>query len=142
MGSLVAVETGFVLCRNQARCGLGASPAQAADWPRLAEARGSLRHDLALKEASGEPAGRSLCHLGVYLYYPFVTGFMATLSGRQQARQQTTPKVNNGALVATSRQGEGEGGGEGEGEGSAAAVAECKLELVQQRTGLCVEEAR
>ena len=53
---------------------------------------------------------------------------MATLSGRQQARQQTTPKVNNGVLVAA--------------EGSAAAVAECKLELVQQRTGLCVEEAR
>ena len=53
---------------------------------------------------------------------------MATLSGRQQARQQTTPKVNNGVLVAA--------------EGSAAAVAECKLELVQQRTGLCVEEAQ
>ena len=29
-----------------------------------------------------------------------------------------------------------------QGEGSAAAIAECKLELVQQRTGLCVEEAR
>ena len=61
---------------------------------------------------------------------------MATLSGRQQARQQTTPKVNSGELVATGRQGEGGG------EGSAAAVAECKLELVQQRTGLCVEEAQ
>ena len=38
--------------------------AQAADWPRLAEARGSLEHDLSLKEASGEPAaGLSLRHL-------------------------------------------------------------------------------
>ena len=36
---------------------------QAADWPRLAEARGSPRHDLTLRGASGEPAGRSLCHL-------------------------------------------------------------------------------
>ena len=34
-------------------------------WPRLAEARGRLEHDLALntKEASGEPAGRGLSHL-------------------------------------------------------------------------------
>ena len=41
-----------------------ASAARAADGPGLAEARGSLRHALALKAASGEPAGRSLCHLG------------------------------------------------------------------------------
>ena len=40
-----------------------AGAAQAADWPRLAEASGSLRHDLALKPASGEPAGRALSHL-------------------------------------------------------------------------------
>ena len=40
-----------------------ASAAQAADWPRLAEAQGSLRHDLALKGASGEPAGRGLSRL-------------------------------------------------------------------------------
>ena len=33
-------------------------------WPGLAEARGSLRHALALKPASGEPAGRVLYHLG------------------------------------------------------------------------------
>ena len=39
------------------------SAARAAGWPRLAGARGSLRHDLALREASGEPAGRSLCRL-------------------------------------------------------------------------------
>ena len=37
-----------------------ASAARATDWPRLAAARGGLRHDLALTEASGEPAGRSL----------------------------------------------------------------------------------
>ena len=36
---------------------------QAADWPRLAEAPGSPRHDLALRGASGEPAGRSLSSL-------------------------------------------------------------------------------
>ena len=45
-----------------------ASAAQAADWPRLAEAQGSLTQDLALTEASGEPAGRDLSqrvsHLG------------------------------------------------------------------------------
>ena len=46
-----------------------ASAAQVADWPRLAVARGSLRHDLAQKGASGEPAGRGLSrlvfHIGV-----------------------------------------------------------------------------
>ena len=31
-------------------------------WPMLAEAWGSLRHDLALAEASGEPAGRGMSH--------------------------------------------------------------------------------
>ena len=40
-----------------------ASAAQVADWPRLAEAWGGLRCDLALKEASGEPAGRRLGHI-------------------------------------------------------------------------------
>ena len=34
--------------------------AQAAGWPRLAEAPGSLGRDLALEGASGEPAGRGL----------------------------------------------------------------------------------
>ena len=34
--------------------------ARPADWPRLAAAWGSLEHDLALKGASGEPAGRGL----------------------------------------------------------------------------------
>ena len=37
-----------------------ASAAQAADWRWLAEAWSSLSHDL---EASGDPPGRSLCHL-------------------------------------------------------------------------------
>ena len=40
-----------------------ASAAQLADWSRLAEAPGSLRHALALREASGEPAGRRLSHV-------------------------------------------------------------------------------
>mgnify|MGYP001220968037 CR=1 FL=1 len=40
-----------------------ARAAQEADWPRLAEARGSLRRDLALKAASRAPAGRRLSQL-------------------------------------------------------------------------------
>eukprot|EP00964_Phaeocystis_antarctica_P129318 scaffold93165_cov63-Phaeocystis_antarctica.AAC.2 len=48
-----------------------ASGARAADWPRLAEVRGSLNHGLTLGGASGGPAGRRLCHLvfdiGVFL---------------------------------------------------------------------------
>eukprot|EP00964_Phaeocystis_antarctica_P026610 scaffold14992_cov69-Phaeocystis_antarctica.AAC.2 len=40
-----------------------ASAAQAADRPRLAEGRVSLGHDLALKRASREPAGRGLSPL-------------------------------------------------------------------------------
>ena len=42
-----------------------ASAARAAYWPRLAEAWGSLRHDLALKAASEEQAGRSVSHLTI-----------------------------------------------------------------------------
>ena len=45
------------LCRKQGPV-WPASAARAADWPRPAEAPGSLSHALALKEASGEPAGR------------------------------------------------------------------------------------
>ena len=43
---------GLGLGRRRGRCGLGAgmNAAQAADWPRLAEARGSLEHDLALRD--------------------------------------------------------------------------------------------
>eukprot|EP00964_Phaeocystis_antarctica_P095190 scaffold61730_cov31-Phaeocystis_antarctica.AAC.3 len=41
------------------------SRAQAADRPRLAEARGSRRHALAPSGASGVPAGRGLSHLAV-----------------------------------------------------------------------------
>ena len=52
-------QYGVGLGRNQARCGWPARP-QPADWPRLAGARGSLEHDLALQEASAEPAGRRL----------------------------------------------------------------------------------
>eukprot|EP00964_Phaeocystis_antarctica_P152334 scaffold120164_cov66-Phaeocystis_antarctica.AAC.1 len=43
--------------------GQHASAAQAADGPRLAEAPGSLRRGLALKAASGAPAGRRLATL-------------------------------------------------------------------------------
>ena len=40
-----------------------ASAAQPADWPRPTNAPCTLRHDLALREASGEPAGRGLSGL-------------------------------------------------------------------------------
>eukprot|EP00964_Phaeocystis_antarctica_P094880 scaffold61507_cov57-Phaeocystis_antarctica.AAC.3 len=40
-----------------------ASAAQAADWPRLAGAWGSPRHDWTLREAPGAPAGRRLSPL-------------------------------------------------------------------------------
>ena len=53
------------------------------------------------------------------------TGFVATLSGRRR-----TPRVYDDDLAPSLK-----------GEGSAAAVAACKLELVTQRTGLCLEEA-
>ena len=36
------------------------SEAESAAWPRLAGARGSPRHALALREAFGEPAGQRL----------------------------------------------------------------------------------
>eukprot|EP00964_Phaeocystis_antarctica_P124321 scaffold87986_cov66-Phaeocystis_antarctica.AAC.2 len=39
-----------------------ASAAQPAGWPRLVEAPASQRHALALRGASGEPAGRRLSH--------------------------------------------------------------------------------
>ena len=49
---------------KQAGCGQGASAAQAADWPGLADAWGSLRHALALNTASGETADRmSRCQI-------------------------------------------------------------------------------
>ena len=47
------------------RCGLGASAARPAAWPRLAGACGSLGSGLAPREASGAPAGRGLSHLRV-----------------------------------------------------------------------------
>ena len=50
---------------NQGRCGRPARPKRLSGrgWPRLAEARGSLEHDLPLREASGAPAGRGLSHV-------------------------------------------------------------------------------
>ena len=64
-----------------------ASAAQVAEWPRLAEAHGSLGHDLAPREASGEPAGRRLCHLvfdiglsGKPLYTKRADSFSAAVS--------------------------------------------------------------
>ena len=45
----------------RARGGRVGSTAKAAGWPRLAGAQGSHRHELALIEASGAPAGRRPC---------------------------------------------------------------------------------
>jgi predicted thioesterase len=50
------------LCRKQGPYGRPVPP-QPADRPRLVKAPGSLRHALALREATGEPGGRSLRHL-------------------------------------------------------------------------------
>ena len=66
---LLVASVGKHLSRKQGLYGLcmagqrGTSAAQAAGWPRLANAWSSLRHALVLKEASGEPAGRSLSRL-------------------------------------------------------------------------------
>ena len=43
---LVLVGASSAWVGKEARYGLGASAAQAADWPRPAEAPGRLRHDL------------------------------------------------------------------------------------------------
>ena len=43
------------------------SAAHAADWPRLAKARGSLEYNQALIEASGEPAGRGPSHVAFHI---------------------------------------------------------------------------
>ena len=54
------------LVGKQARYGLGAGCQRGphpADWPRVTEAWGSLGHALALRGASGEPAGRRLSQL-------------------------------------------------------------------------------
>ena len=56
-----------LLRRKQARDGRPKprpKPSQGADWPRPAGAWGSECHALALREASGEPAGRRLSRLG------------------------------------------------------------------------------
>ena len=72
---------GLAACRKHKKTSpmwpLGASSNanQAADWPGLAGAWGSLRHTLALKEVRlGGPAGRSLSHLA------FDTGLAALLA--------------------------------------------------------------
>ena len=58
----VTIEKGVGVCGKQ-RPVWPASAAQTADWPKLAEAPGSLRRGLALRGASGEPAGRRLSNL-------------------------------------------------------------------------------
>ena len=51
------------LCQKQSLYGRPASVGQVADCPRLAEAWGSLRHELALTGASARPADRGLSRL-------------------------------------------------------------------------------
>ena len=53
-----------------------ASAAQAADWPRLAEARGSPEHALVLLGASGVSTVRSLYQLVFDLPYHLGMGFL------------------------------------------------------------------
>ena len=93
--------------------------ARAAGWPRLAEARGSLRRDLALQEASAEPAGEALSHLVLHIgAYP-----VALLWG-------CAPPLM--ALRARWRRRGGGGGGDGGGYGSdggAAAAAVWRARL-------------
>ena len=62
VGQRVEGLYGASLCRKQ---GLYGRPARlrAADWLRLAEGPGILRHGLELRGASGVPAGRGLSHL-------------------------------------------------------------------------------
>ena len=70
------------LCRERVRYDLGASAAQSAEWPRLAEAPGSLEHELALIEASREPAGRVFLRLRVSTYgRPAVDNFYLDANG-------------------------------------------------------------
>ena len=55
--------------------------AQTADWPRLAGARGSLELGVALKEASGAPAGRSLSRLVLHMGKHSKNSLASSLSG-------------------------------------------------------------
>ena len=68
-----------------------ASAAQAADWPRLAEARGSLRHDLALKGASGEPAGRGLSPL---VFHTGGDGQLVEMEGRDAYLERRKARID------------------------------------------------
>ena len=61
----------------------GQRAAQAAGRPLLAEARGSLEHDLALTEASREPAGRGLSHLGFNIGITVVISEAEDLGARE-----------------------------------------------------------
>ena len=47
------------------------SAAAPGNWPRLAAAPGGLRHELALRAASVEPAGRRLSNLVFHIGYPY-----------------------------------------------------------------------
>ena len=60
LAHLLLIHPARISVESKARAARPASAAIAADGPRWAEARGSLAHDLAPKEASGEPAGRGL----------------------------------------------------------------------------------
>eukprot|EP00964_Phaeocystis_antarctica_P107249 scaffold71995_cov51-Phaeocystis_antarctica.AAC.1 len=63
---LASVAQGESPCGKQGLYGRPERP-KAADWPRLAGAWGSLRHALALRQASGDPAGRGLSHLAFHV---------------------------------------------------------------------------
>eukprot|EP00964_Phaeocystis_antarctica_P141874 scaffold107003_cov51-Phaeocystis_antarctica.AAC.2 len=84
-----------------------ASAAQATDWPRLADAWGGLERDLGLKEASGEPAGRSLSHLvfdiGSHAWcQAHLVRVRVRVRVRARVRVRVRARVVPGALLAAS----------------------------------------
>jgi hypothetical protein len=92
-----------------------ASAAQAADWPRLAEVQGSLDHDLALKGASEEPAGRDLSQRVPLVGESFRWGCDAFGVAKQR---QVLPSYHPSRRPSSGRrQGSGSGSGGGGGVG-------------------------
>jgi len=96
------------MCRKQGRRGLGASAARSG-W--LAEAgrsaRGSLQHDLALREASRAPAGRGLTPLTFHAIaeppcFPHA-GSMQTVS-RPIGMRSARPSASRRSLAADGTQ--------------------------------------
>ena len=74
------------------------SAARAAGWPRLAVPSGSLRRDLALKQASRAPAGRRLSQLGVDLGAHYVA-FLRLDGGWFRMSDSRVTQVDEAAVL-------------------------------------------